>query len=801
MPQDLTLKDLLNRGFAAQQAGDLNTAEGLYQKILKEAPQEALEYADACYMLGVVYSRQQKWFKAIEWMQKAIQCNPERAIYYFNLGQALSIQGRLTDARKAYTQALKLKPDLYSARFELGLTYVQEKKHTQAIPFFQDVLKKKPEHVQAAFQLGECLQILKHHPEAIKAYKMAIAANPQPGPSWRNLALSLQETGKLKAAVSAYQEALKSLPEDARIWHNLGNIHRRRGHMGKAIKAYQEALALNPELPELYYNLGAVLEHIGRLDDARIAFERYLKLAPKDAETPKVLCHLGRVLRLQEKRPGALKCYEMALKMNPRMPQAFNEVGLLFLELNQADKALMCFEQSLKLKPDLEDAALRRAYSAQVLGDLDAAEDYYKHAVEMNPNNLMAHLGVAGVDKERGDFEAAEDHFDKILQRSPEHLEALAGKAAVLEKQRRFDEAYALMQPIVEKGIKNASLANYYALVCQRLKKYDQAIDYLLLVLEDEAKIHFKLRCPLYFRLGEMYDKRKEADQAFAYFIKGNELKSHNFDMKIYQKETDLAIACFTPEFMATLPRADHGSRKPIFIFGMPRSGTTLTEQIVCSHPEVHGAGELRFMGKIKQDLRQQMGDTLESWQAYYRSLTVADLNLMARDYLEQIEALAPEGTLYITDKMPGNFQSLPLMTLLFPEATFIHCQRHLLDTCLSCFSKDFNHLEFTNDLESLGTYAQQYQRQMKHYLEAVSVPVLGVQYEATVADQEAASRRLIAHCGLDWDERCLDFYKTERHVKTASYDQVRNPIYTSSVARYKPYETYLQPIMDKIAL
>lgn len=794
-------KDLLNQAFALQQAGDNQAAEQIYHQVLIQTPDSDLAYADAAYMLGVLASKQQDYATAIERIQQAINCHSQRAIYHFSLGQALSVLERHAEACKAYEQALNLKPDLKNARFELAKSYLAQQAYEQATPHLQTILKANPDNALAAFHLGECLQAMNHHPAAIQSFKLALQLQPDHAIAWRNLGLSLQLTGKLSEAITAYNKALKGLPDDARIWLNLGNVYQQRGQMKKAVASYQQGLQREPNFADLYLNLGVVLENTSKLKEARTAFERFLQLEPLHPQSPKVWCHLGRVLRYLDLRPQALQCYERAIKMRPTMSQAFNEVGLLFLELNQSHKALLCFERSLELKPDLQEARIRKAYTEQALGELEAAEASYKEVLEMNPNHLMAYLGVAGVEKERGNFEAAGAGFEQILERSPEHLEALAGKAAVLEKQRRFQEAYDLMQPIVDKQLKSASMANYYALVCTRLKKYDQALDYLLHVLQDERKIHFKLRAPLYFRLGEIYDKQKQADLAFANFAKGNELKPHTFNMKVYTRDAELTMACFTPEFMAQLARANHGSRLPIFIFGMPRSGTTLTEQIICSHPDVFGAGELRFMGQIWRDLRAKLGDSLESWQSGLLSLTVADLNAMAQSYLADIQALAPAGTLHITDKMPANFQHLPLMSLLFPQASFIHCQRHPLDTCLSCFTKDFNHLEFTNDLDSLGSYYALYQKQIQQSQASVQVPVLSQHYEETVADQEAASRRLIAHCGLEWDPRCLDFHKTERHVKTASYDQVRNPIYGSSVARYKPYETYLQPIIDKIEL
>jgi hypothetical protein len=231
----------------------------------------------------------------------------------------------------------------------------------------------------------------------------------------------------------------------------------------------------------------------------------------------------------------------------------------------------------------------------------------------------------------------------------------------------------------------------------------------------------------------------------------------------------------------------------------MPRSGTTLVEQILASHPAVFGAGELLRVGEIAQRLPSALGSRLDY------PLCLADFSQQAADaaaqeYLDYLQSLSGGEATRVTDKMPGNFMHLGLIDLLFPGARIIHCMRDPLDTCLSCYSQNFNGHEYTHDLSHLGHFYRDYQRIMQHWRGVVRVPVLEVQYEALVEDPEPGSRRLIEFCGLPWDDSCLRFYENKRTVVTASYDQVRRPIYKTSTERWRNYERHIDPLKAALA-
>jgi len=348
-------------------------------------------------------------------------------------------------------------------------------------------------------------------------------------------------------------------------------------------------------------------------------------------------------------------------------------------------------------------------------------------------------------------------------------------------------------------AIKPDSIKAYYGL--SDLKSFNKE-DGAYSILESHKKkvnLPIKESTILGFTLGKMYEKIGDYQRAFHNYRLGNEFrkrcKGKDFNIQQREKEISSLIDTLDTEFFNQRRHFGRPTELPVFIVGMPRSGTSLVEQVLSSHPQVFGAGELTFVIQMEKILRKGYEE-----DAFPEHIKFFDENVfenLANLYLSQLRSLS-KNAVRITDKMPGNFEYLWIITLLFRNAKIIHCKRNPLDTCLSCYFTDFTRSHgYKNDLRDLGLFYLQYRRLMNHWHEVLPIPILDVQYEELVENQEQISREIVEFCGLRWDDNCLEFYKSQRPVQTASALQVRRKIYKTSVDRWKRYEKYLTPLLE----
>jgi Flp pilus assembly protein TadD len=487
------------------------------------------------------------------------------------------------------------------------------------------------------------------------------------------------------------------------------------------------------------------------------------------------------------------------------------------------------------LKPDYAEAYCNLGDLHIDLGMLFEAEVMIRRAIELKPNSTAAHssLGKLLVDLVR--FDEAEAAIRRAIALKPHHAEAHFNLGNVLLKSGRPEEAVAatrqaiVLKPHLAGAHHNLSVAltdlgrlNEAREAAERaialapreplhfrqlgdVRKYVAGDPYLT-ALEalsmDEASLAVGKQIDLHFALAKAHADLGRPDDEFRRLLAGNKLKRSriNYNETFVLDELDRTQQVFSSEFMRAARRSGEPSAMPIFIIGMPRSGTTLIEQILASHPEVFGAGELMLFERAIGEIRSAMGDTAP-YPEMALHMSEKDFQELGGRYLAGIQQLEPAAS-RITDKMPANFVFAGLIHLALPNATIIHAVRNPVDTCISCFSKLFTEGNFqTYDLAEIGRYYRRYQALMAHWHQVLPPGrILDVVYEDTVADVEAVARRILAHCGLPWDERCLDFHRTERVVRTSSAAQVRRPIYASSVGRQHAYQSMLGPLLAELS-
>jgi tetratricopeptide (TPR) repeat protein len=459
--------------------------------------------------------------------------------------------------------------------------------------------------------------------------------------------------------------------------------------------------------------------------------------------------------------------YRKVLSVAPNHPDALHMLGLVAHQANKNDEAAAFVEKAISIDP--ENSAFRNnlgnVYVA--LNRFDDAVACFEKTIHIAPKTVETHINLGNALKYQGKTAAAEKSYRKALSVDPESVSAYYNLAQ-LKHFGEKDDTFTILESIHKKR-----------------------------PLSDKQSIE------RHFALGKMYADIEAHESAFEHYHSGNAYRKrtmeNRFNMDAFEKQIALFMKAFDADFFNRNKDTGNRTQIPVFIVGMPRSGTSLVEQILSSHPGVFGAGELPLINRMVNAFLSQ-----HDGLPFDRILEAFDENRVKTAAGQYIDALKPipEGTVRVTDKLPGNFLNLWFIARLFPKAKIIHCKRHPMDTCLSCYFTHFKQpLPYKNDLYTLGRYYGQYEKLMAHWKAVLPVSMLEIQYESLVESQEMLSKKMLAFCELDWDERCLSFYNNDRPVTTASGMQVRRRIYTSSVGRWKKYERFLRPLIESLEI
>jgi tetratricopeptide (TPR) repeat protein len=498
----------------------------------------------------------------------------------------------------------------------------------------------------------------------------------------------------------------------------------------------------------------------------------------------------------------SLAVFQRRLAADPNDAMAWGGTGWTLRRLGRYHEAVEAYQRCLQLMPNLAQPHFEIGGTYRELGRMREAQEHLTKALELDGTRSDHHLGLGMVAGDFGRYEEAYERLDAAWRLSPGNPEVASARATLLLNEGRSDEAWACVEPLVNQGGSPPNLLRVLSRIVKRRGPADQEKALVQVYQGLSAPPDNTARVMLHFCAGELLDLLGRYDEAFFHFASGNRLKNARFDGRVVVGQVDGLIQFLTKDRLKRLPRSTHGERTPIFIVGMMRSGTSLVEQILDTHPQALGGGELSYLGEVADKLP----GTLYSVQPYPHcldALTPTAADIASRLYLDRLKALAPDtGTTRIIDKMMTNFFHLGLIQLLFPAATVIHTVRDPLDTCLSCYMQNFaSDLPFTYRMDHLALFYRQYQRLMKHWREVLEMPVLEVRYEALVQQPEPVVRRVLEAAGLPWHAECLNFHKNRRVVHTASNEQVRRPIYRTSVGRWRNYEKHLGPLRQALGV
>ena len=508
------------------------------------------------------------------------------------------------------------------------------------------------------------------------------------------------------------------------------------------------------------------------------------------------LLQQGMNLQREGKFLDAERYYQTVLASVPEMPEANNLMGTIAIEAKDYSVAVEYFEKAIKGRP--RDPFIRHnmASALILLHDYHDAIPHLRRALDLKPGQIETVALVADCYNRMGRGKEALQFAIKALGMDDSYAVARVTYAEALLNLGKMDQAETFLKETIAKKI--AVPNSYQSLAATR--KYNAAAPELIAIREELANPEFTddQRSHLHFAAAKISNDAKLYDDAMEHFKKAKAITAASYDSNRYEKRVDGFINLFNYLFLSVRKNFGDPSAKPVFIVGMPRSGTTLTEQIISSHPQVKGAGELSEVATIARSFGDNPRIT-NRFSEKLMKLTTEESSSAAQLYLKHI-ALYSHDAQRITDKMPHNFEYVGLIALLFPNATIIHCKRDAIDNCLSCYMNAFSNAHaYNSDLEKLGRYYRDYNRLMAHWHKVLPGRIFDSQYETLVGNQEEQSRKLIAHCGLDWDDACLNYTENERAVNTISRWQVRQPIYKSSMKRWRPYEKHLGPLITAL--
>ena len=775
---ELTIDQALQQGVEAHKAGQAQEADRLYTAILKAQP----KHPDANHNMGVLAVGVGKVETALPFFKTALEANPKVAQFWLSYIDALIKLGKLADgkavldqakskgakgdgfnkleqrlqeadqepvvARKLASEPQPRQPNILdSLKLDQAINLAKKKAKDgspeEAKRIYQDILTKFPKNKRASDGLKGL---------AGKSLVKASKAQDPPQDQLQSL-INLYSQGQLQQALKQAETLVKQFPQSAILFNIQGAVLKGLGQLGLSVEAYNKALVIKPDYADAYSNMGNALKEQGKLEEAIEAFNKALAIKPDYADA---YYNMGNALKEQGKLEEAIEAFNKALAIKPDYAEAYNNMGVTLQEQGKLEEAIEAYNKSLAIKPDYAEAYNNMGVTLQEQGKLEEAIEAYNKSLAIKPDYADAYSNMGNALKEQGKLEEAIEAFNKVLAIKPDYA-----------------EAHRHLSILTKYTSDTAQISEVEALLQQN-------------------DINDSDRCNLLYTKAKMQEDLGDLNAAYASYVAGGGLRQKLLKYEFKQDEHLFdQIKLTAPKFkdVALNATGEPIKHTPIFILGMPRSGTTLVEQIVSSHSKVTGAGELKYASRFGTKLVAGLTNPTLEAVSEFRERYIAEL------------AKRAEGQAFVTDKLPQNFKYIALICAAFPEAKIVHVQRTAEATCWSNFKHYFTSkaLGYSYSLRDTIAYYGRYKDLMHFWSQSYSERIYNLDYDKLTEDQEPETRRLIEYLGLNWEDACVAPQNNKRSVRTASQQQVRKKVYKGSSQAWRKYEPFLDGVFDEL--
>jgi len=629
---------------------------------------------------------------------------------------------------------------------------------------------------------------------AERIYREILRAQPENVHAIHLLGVVALQQGRAEEACELIESAIRRDDGPALFHCNLGEAHRLLGRLEEAEQCFLAALERQPCYPQALTNLGITLHQRGRHAEAVGRFQQVLEMEGPSAD---LYSNLGMAQLASGAIDEAIATLRRAIDLDSNHLEANNSLGTALLEKGDLEAAAFVLEEAVRIDPGSAGAWSNLARARVGQSALKAAEQCARRAIELAPGQARFHLVLGLVLAEDRRPKEAESALERALELAPDQAMTHHVLGTVLMRVGRFDEAEAALEQAIR--LNTGLTVAHEALSHIRTYGADDLPEIARLEqLAESLHGDTPARMHLEFALAKMLDDCEQYERAFPHLQSANALRRSrlSFDASDLWQILEDTKRTLDLRLIQQMAQMGSDSELPILIVGMPRSGTTLVEQILASHPEVSGAGEVGSLAAAAQNLARQSG---VRYPACLGALHDTAIPMLAEEYLSRLEQ-DRGGARFVTDRTPRDFAHLGLYSMLFPRARIVHCIRDPLDTCFSVYRQNFERgNEFAYRLEDIADYYRFYRLMMEHWHSVLPARIFDVDYEGLVQDQERVTRRLLDYCGLSWDDRCLRPQETDREIRSASCWQARQPVYKSALSKWRCYERHLAPLVEAL--